>query len=147
MKTIISEDNSIDKYHVITLVSENLDNFKTIAQKTIYDNGYDYPVEIGIGNFSFPTKKYGDISLPSGYYDALQIKIGNAEGKNWWCVLYPNLCFTDVTTSVLPEDSMEILKNTLTDEEYNVIIDNSENIKIKFKFIEIFQSVKEKLSK
>ena len=84
--------NSADKNNIISIVSNNLNSFKDIAIKTIQENGYNYNVNIEIGNFYFPTKTYGDISFPSGTYDALKIEIGEAIGQNWWCVLFPPLC-------------------------------------------------------
>jgi len=70
--------NAGSKEEVISLVKENSDNIKEIAKNTIINEGFNYDVNISIGNFSFPTKEYGDISLPSGFYDALRIEIGNA---------------------------------------------------------------------
>lgn len=132
-------NNCNSKEDVINIVQNNIDEIKEIAQKTISDEGYDYNVNIKIGNFMFPTKNYGDISLPVGFYDALRIEIGSANGKNWWCVLYPSLCFVNVTSGIVPDDSKENLKNSLSDEEYN-LVSNSENnqFKFKFKLIEFF---------
>ncbi len=84
----------------------------------------------------FPTKEYGTLTLPAGSYTALNIKIGAAEGRNWWCVMYPPLCITDRVVSV-PDSSMEYLKENLTDEEYNLITDDNIEIKIKFRLAEI----------
>lgn len=84
----------------------------------------------------FPTKKYGSVTLPAGDYTALNIKIGAADGRNWWCVMYPPLCITDRVVSV-PDESMEYLKSKLTDEEYNFITDDNIEIKIKFRLAEI----------
>lgn len=70
--------NAISKDDVISIVTDNLDSIKQIAENTIRSEGFDYDVNMNIGNFSFPTKNYGDISLPSGFYDALKIEIGNA---------------------------------------------------------------------
>ena len=90
------------------------------------------------GNFYFPTKIYGNISLPSGFYDALKIEIGEANGENWWCSLFPPLCFTDISSGVIDEESDENLQNNLGDEEYSVITDDSNDYKIKFKILELF---------
>ena len=99
-------------------------------------NGYGYPVNIDIGNFEFPTKTYGDISLPAGYYDALKVEIGNASGQNWWCVMFPPLCFVDVSSGVVPDESKQIMQDNLSDEEYELISDNdSRDIKFKFSLI------------
>ncbi len=96
------------------------------------------------GNFSFPTKSYGDISLPSGFYDALRIKIGNASGQNWWCVMFPPLCFVDVSSGIVPDDSKEAIKKDLSDEEFSLISNNEDNSEISFKFklIEFFQNAR-----
>ena len=103
----------------------------------IKSNGFNYTCNLEIGNFYFPTKYYGNISLPAGYYDGLKINIGNAEGKNWWCSLYPPLCFADVSTGIVNEETKEILKNNLTEDEYILISNEKEKIKLKFKIVEI----------
>lgn len=120
------------KSEAIKIANEHLEDFKKIAKTTIIENGYSYDVSVEIGNFSFPTKTYGDISLPSGYYDALRVKIGNAKGQNWWCVMFPPLCFVNVTSGIVPEESKELMKEELNEEEY-AIITNENNSEIKFK--------------
>ena len=122
------------KEEAIDLVKENKDNFYTIAKKVISDNGYNYDVNIEIGNFSFPTKTYGDISLPAGFYDALKVEIGKAQGQNWWCVMFPSLCFVDVSNGVVPEESKEALQSNMQGENYNLISSDSLEFKLKFKF-------------
>lgn len=145
MNTLLSDDIS-SKENVKEIISENLNNFKNIAQETVYENGYDYDVNVAIGNFAFPTKDYGDISLPAGYYDALRISIGNAEGKNWWCVMFPPLCFVDVTSGVVPEESKETLEESLSNEEYELISGSSPEFEIKFKFVEFFENIRKTLA-
>lgn len=71
--------NTNSKQEVIECANNHIENFKQIAKQIITENGYDYDVSVSIGNFSFPTKEYGDISLPAGYYDALRIEIGKAQ--------------------------------------------------------------------
>lgn len=140
MNTLVSSDNS--KEEVISIANANKDNFYSIAKQTIINNGYDYDVSIEIGNFSFPTKDYEDISFPSGYYDALRVKIGKAQGQNWWCVMFPPLCFVNISTGIVPEDSKNQLKDQLSDEEYSIISDkNSSDVSFKFKIIELLQNV------
>ena len=90
--------NQSSKKDVIKFANENIDKIQKIAENTVYENGYSYSVRLNIGNFAFPTKTYGDISFPAGYSDALKIELGNAEGQNWWCVMFPPLCFVDVTS-------------------------------------------------
>lgn len=129
------------KEEVINLAKSHLSDLEAIAKQTILDNGYDYDVCLEIGNFVFPTKTYGDITLPPGHYDALRIKIGKAEGQNWWCVMFPPLCFVDVTTGVVPEESKEMIKDNLSEEEYALILSNSSSdAQFKFKIVEVLQN-------
>ena len=144
MNTLTS--NSSDKKDVISIVNNHLDSFKEIALNTIKENGYNYDVNIEIGNFHFPTKSYGDISFPASNYDALKIEIGDAIGQNWWCVLFPPLCFVNSSTGVVPDDSKNTLKENINSESYEIISegnnsnDNTSDIKIKFKIIEFFNN-------
>lgn len=131
--------NCSSKSEAISIAKENINNFKEIALKTIYENGFNYTVNINIGNFEFPTKNYGDISLPAGYYDALRVEIGSAQGQNWWCVMFPPLCFTDISSGIVPEESKSNLQDSLTDEEFAIVSDkNNFDIKFKFKILEFF---------
>lgn len=143
MNTLTS--SSSDKKDVISMVNNHLDSFKEIALNTIKGNGYNYDVNIEIGNFHFPTKSYGDISFPAGNYDALKIEIGDAIGQNWWCVLFPPLCFVNSSTGVVPDDSKNTLKENINSESYEIISEgnkskNTSDIKIKFKIIEFFNN-------
>ena len=127
------------KEEAISIVSEHQEEFKQVALETIKNEEYSYDVRIEIGNFEFPTKQYGDISLPAGLYDALKVEIGKAEGRNWWCVMFPSLCFVDISSGIVPDESKEDLQNVLSDEEYAIISDNSNSgIKLKFKLLEFF---------
>ena len=124
--------NITSKDEAITIAQNHLDDFIEISQKTVYENGYNYNVTVEIGNFSFPKKNYGDISLPEGMYDALRVKIGEAKGQNWWCVMFPPLCFVNVSSGIIPEESKELIKEELTEDEYSIIT-NKESSDIKFK--------------
>ena len=135
MKTLT--EATTDKNSVIEYSKSNIDKFKEIAQNVIKENGYDYSVNIEIGNFYFPTKYYGNISLPSGNYDAMRIKIGKAEGQNWWCSLFPPLCFVNISSGVIDEQSENYLKSTLSDEEFSIISSTNPEIEFKFKIIEL----------
>lgn len=132
------------KEEAIKIAKNHQDEFYKIAKQTIIDNGYDYDVKIKIGIFDFPTKQYGDISFPAGSYDALRIEIGEAKGQNWWCVMFPPLCFVDMTSGIVPDESKETLESSLSsEEEYILINDNKSNdIQFKFKLVEFFQNVK-----
>ena len=127
------------KEEAISIAQNHKEEFKKIAEETIKENGYNYSVQININNFYFPTKNYGDISLPAGFYDALRVEIGSGKGKNWWCVMFPSLCFIDVSSGVVDDEAKENLEEHLSDESFNIISD-SENTELKFKFklIEFF---------
>ena len=137
MNSLCSSSSS--KAEVIECASKHLTDFKNIANQTIAENGFSYNADVDLGNFEFPTKTYADISFPSGNYDAIKVKLGDAKGQNWWCVLYPALCFIDVTSGFVPDESKMELKENLTTEEYNLISDNTNpSINFKFKLIEFF---------
>lgn len=142
MNTLCS--NTTSKSKAIEIAKKHQDDFYKIAKQTIIDNGYNYDVNIKIGMFDFPTKQYGDISFPAGTYDALRIEIGDANGQNWWCVMFPPLCFVDMTSGVVPDESKEILESSLSSNEEYVLINNdkSSDIQFKFKLVELLQNVK-----
>ena len=122
-------------------VGDRIELYKKIAENVIRKNGYDYSVTAEYGNFRFPTKHYNNISLPAGYYDALRIKIGDAEGANWWCVMFPPLCFVDGTTT--PAYAEEKLKSVLDEDSYDIITANKDGnlpFEIKFKIVELCSS-------
>ena len=127
----------------IRIAENNLDKIIRIANSEIESQGFDYTAIAKIGEFAFPTKTYGDISLPSGKYKALRIEIGAAKGKNWWCVMYPPLCFADGIL-VAPQDAKSQLKNSLSEDEYRLVTKEQSGtipVEIRFKIVEIIQSL------
>ncbi len=132
--------NETSKEEVINIVNKHKNDFQKIAEDTIKENCFDYSVKINIGNFKFPTKTYGDISFPAGYYDALRVEIGEASGQNWWCVMFPPLCFIDVSQGVVPDESKENLKENMDSEDYALVSESDTNtgITFKFKILEFF---------
>lgn len=131
--------NITSKEEAIKLAKTHETDFYEIARKTIQENGYDYDIKINIGNYYFPSKSYGDISFPAGYYDSLKVEIGEASGQNWWCVMFPPLCFVDISTGIVPNESKEKIKTNLPNEEYALISEtNNLSINFKFKLIELF---------
>ena len=139
MNSICKDCNS--KQEAISIVEENKSIFEQIASDTIKEHGYSYSVKINVGNFEFPTKNYGDISLPAGYYDALRVEIGEAKGQNWWCVMFPPLCFVDISSGVVPDESKELMENSLSEEEFALISEHANHeIQFKFKLLEFFNN-------
>lgn len=82
------------------IAEANLDNIQQIAAGKIRSEGKDYPVKVELNSFSFPTKHYGPFILPAGDYEAVRVTIGTGSGANWWCVLFPPLCFVDMTRMI-----------------------------------------------
>lgn len=139
MKTLVN--TNMKKSEIIDIVNSHLDDFRDIAESVIHENNYDYNVNVEVGNYEFPTKTYGDISFPAGYYDSLRIKIGKATGHNWWCVMFPPLCFVDVTSGIVPEDSKDNLKDNLSQEDYSIISQDTATAQFKFKIVELFDKI------
>ena len=110
-----------------------------IKHKTIKKYGHNYNVTVNSGNFNFPTKEYENVKFPKGKYYALKVVIGKGEGENWWCVLYPQLCFDYTESGALSKESDTKLKNVLTYDEYTTITSKS-NLNFKFKILEWFSS-------
>lgn len=138
METI--NNSSTTKEETINNVNINLENIKQVAENKLKELGSNYEVSLEVGNFYFPTKYYGNISLPAGNYDALKINIGEAQGQNWWCSLFPPLCFIDISSGYLEEDDKEILEDNLSEEEFMLVSSSSPDVKLKFKLLEILNS-------
>ena len=116
-----------------TWANSHLKDIEEIAKETIRKQGYHYEVHAEVTTCYFPEKKYGDVTFPKGDYEALRIEIGEAKGQNWWCVLYPNLCFTDAVHAVVPREGKKELKSVLDEEEYEMVTATS-RFKIKWFF-------------
>lgn len=119
MKEDMEEETSVEKTR--QWAKEHLEKVEEVADRELKKNGFDYCAEAEVVNCYFPEKHYGDIVFPEGKYEALRIKLGRASGHNWWCVLYPNLCFIDTTCAVVSEEGKEELKEALKEDEYEMI--------------------------
>lgn len=137
----LEKSNSLEESKKI--LTENIIQVKKIAIEQLRKSGYDYNVKIELSNENFPIKTYGNITLPQGKYQAYRIIIGSGKGQNWWCVMFPPLCFVDITKgSVSYKQTQKEMMKVLTPEEYS-LVDNQNvgDIKIKFKFLEIFNKI------
>ncbi|WP_125153326.1 stage II sporulation protein R [Clostridium rectalis] len=139
MSPKLKQCNNINESRRVIL--ENNKEIKNIAEKIIKQNGYDYSVETKLSQENFPVKTYGNITLPQGKYEAYRIIIGKGEGQNWWCVMFPPLCFVDITKGeVSYKETEKEMKQVLNDKEYETIDNTSNgNIKIKFKIAEVIK--------
>ena len=117
-------------------ILSHLTEIEKTATDILTANGFDYGATAAVGYSTFPIKQYGDIVLPAGEYEALCIKLGTASGKNWWCIMFPQLCFVDTTYHVVPDESKEQLQYLLTDEEYDAILEKDTKVTVRFKFVD-----------
>ncbi|MCI8962378.1 MAG: stage II sporulation protein R [Eubacterium sp.] len=120
---------------------DHLSEVEQVASDYIQRNGYDYEVKAELGTCYFPVKQYGDMTFPAGEYKALKVNIGRHEGKNWWCVMYPTLCFVDSTYQIVPEESKEKLKENLSEEEYESLLTGEEDVKYGFKIVDFLTNL------
>lgn len=115
------------------IIEENYSNIRKTALEVIRKEGYNYDVKVYLTNCMFPTKVYDDMTFPAGEYEALKIEIGKSNGQNWWCIMYPPLCFVDKTYTIVPEDSKVELQELLTEKEYQSLF-SKQSTKIVFRF-------------
>lgn len=121
-----------------SLTAKNLDNIREIAEQEVQNRGYTYPVKVQMTKMYFPTRTYGNTTLPAGHYDALRVIIGEGKGKNWWCVIFPQMCLGSAKNSAA-------IDSVFSNSEKK-IINNSENYEIKFKVVEWFYALKSAFS-
>lgn len=118
----LAEPNVLSKEELRNYIANHSDELKQTAETYMQSKGFSYNAEIRFESCYFPTKQYGDITFPCGTYDAVRVLIGEGKGKNWWCVLYPPLCFSGVTSAgAVPDSSKRELENLLADEEYQAL--------------------------
>lgn len=135
LQPLLEEAETLDETKQI--VGKNIRNVIRVAENTLAENGYDYKVTAHITRTDFPEKTYGSYTFPKGEYEALQIIIGEGEGQNWWCVLYPNMCFRGSVFEVIEDEAGEALREVLSPWEYADVFD-SDKVQVRFKFLEFF---------
>ena len=118
------------------IVNENADKILKIARETVEEEGYKYPVSLEVVDESFPTKSYEDITLPAGEYRAVRVIIGNGEGHNWWCVMFPSLC--------IPSSSDISLDMYFSDNETS-FVKSDPKVDVRFKCVELFEKMRERI--
>ncbi len=125
LKPLLENVNSVEEARII--LSDNLTYMEELSKELISANGFNYSAKASLKYDYFPLKVYGDIALPPGNYEAVRIELGSAKGQNWWCLMFPPLCFVDSTYSVVPDSSKEQLQDVLTEEEYDEILLDEDN--------------------
>lgn len=118
------------------ILKSNLDEIKTEAEKALIKNGSTLSASVSIGKEKYPSREYDGVRLPAGEYCSLRVMLGEAEGKNWWCVLFPSLCRGGATT--VEEKLVDV---GFTPGQVQIITDSdSPRYKLKFKILEIIGS-------
>lgn len=118
--------DSADAAQAASWARKHTAEIETVSRNALASAGSDDEVNAAVTTCFFPDRTYGDLTFPAGNYEAVRVEIGEARGHNWWCVLYPNLCFLDSTNAVVPDEGKKKLKNVLTEEEYSSITAASE---------------------
>ena len=140
VKELLSDCKDTQSAH--NLLSSNLKNLESNAQNVICSLGFEYDVSTSLNCEFYPTKEYGELKLPCGEYKSLKVIIGEGEGQNWWCVLFPPVC----TGSASVKE--ELSETGFTSNQIKLITEtDSENYEVKFKCLEYLSQIKEKIKK
>ena len=118
-----------------------MDEIQRTAEQVIKENGSDYHVRCEIAEMEFDTRVYDSFTMPAGEYSALRITIGDAAGKNWWCVMFPTLCLPTVTDT---EELLEKCDGVFTAEELDMLTD-PEKYECRFYFLELYRKIRNKI--
>lgn len=142
---------------VIDAIKENREEMKSVAEKCLREEGCTYTADIYVGEYDFPAKNYGNYCFPTGKYNAVRVVIGEGVGKNWWCVLFPPLCYMSENAVSVSCEAEEVLKENLSGEAFDTVagnvtesnnivkdsagIENNVKVSYKFKIVELFQKI------
>lgn len=118
---------------------EYLPQLEAVAQQTVYDNGFSYPVKATLCEMYFETRQYDEVTMPAGIYDAVRFEIGEGKGKNWWCVIYPPMC---IQSAVKEQTLSDVL-----DSRQMSIVTGEGGYAVRFKIVEVFEWLFSKFGK
>jgi len=133
-------DKCSNKEDAEAYLKNHIDEITSIAKRVIAEKGYDYDVHTTLSIEQYPVRYYNNAVFPEGSYESLRVIIGNGEGHNWWCVMYPPLCLNGDAVGYEDDD---MLKEVLSDESYEVVVLSEDNTvpKMKFKVVEWWASI------
>ena len=134
---IFSGDEDINE--AVSVAKERLSIFTKIANEVIAENGFDYKAKAEIGPTYFETREYDDFTLPAGEYESLLITVGKGEGKNWWCVIFPQMCVSAAAEKASLCDTVS--------SEASSIAENPQRYVMRFKTVEIYENIKKFLKR
>ena len=133
------------------ILEQNIDYVNEIAKEVIEENNYTYTVNTMLSYENFPDKVYGDCVFPQGNYEAFRVIIGEGKGQNWWCVMFPSLCFVDESKNSVDSSSLKDEIENIEPKEDNTTNENKEKnnessnvnsgIKFKFKIVEVIENI------
>lgn len=132
----------LNRQEALETLERELPHIAEVAARTVGEEGYDYPVRASIREEAFPTKRYDDFALPAGDYTALRIQLGEGDGQNWWCVVFPPLCMGSVEEVA----TQSAAGDGLTGEEVALITGETQGYVVKFKAMELWEKLKARLS-
>jgi stage II sporulation protein R len=140
-----------DKQELLEYLTQNTEYIEGIARQEVQNSSKEYQVKAEIGYFPFPVKSYGGVTLPAGNYHALRLVLGDGGGANWWCVMFPPLCFVDTKNAVALAKDQQRIKDMLTQQELDALSssDNIEQVpvRLRFKLAELLNASRTKLAK
>jgi len=113
---------SADRDDMIRYIEDNKYALAQTAEQFMLKQGFDYPAEIRLETCGFPQKTYGDMTFPAGEYEAVRVVLGDGKGQNFWCVLYPSLCYIDSTYAIVPDSSKELLQTILPEDDFQALL-------------------------
>ena len=118
-----------DRSDAENILNENIENRENVAKGVIREHKKEYNIQAYFEESYFPVKVYADMTFPQGVYEAFRVDIGAAEGKNWWCVLYPSLCFADISHGTMDTAAKEELEAVLDEDELELLYENKDGDK------------------
>jgi stage II sporulation protein R len=136
-ETAVIFENTDGKEEAVVAAKKAIPEIERIAKRVIDEQGYDYCVSAEVTSMEFDTRVYGDITMPAGEYEAIRVTIGEAKGKNWWCVMFPPLCIP----AVAAEETIDVFGEVLTEEEKD-ILQNPTKYEARFFIVDFIKGMK-----
>ena len=132
--------DSVSREDAIQILEDELDEVQKVAAEVVLSEGYDYPVDVTLTLEEYPTRNYEAMSFPSGEYVSLRVMIGEAEGQNWWCVLFPPLCLSAASEKLENEEAF--IAVGLNSDQYKIITETDDaTYYLRFKLLEAIQNL------
>lgn len=137
-----SVENCHSIEEAIAAIGSVMDDIQTKAEEVVSKRGYDYAVSIKIGKEHYPTKEYESCCFPAGEYVSLQVLLGEAEGQNWWCCLFPPLCLSAASEQARLDNEDAFISAGLNADQYKIITDSDKTkYKVRFKILEVIEGI------